>query len=212
MRCDLNSILSQIVADPILHARWLNTFSYLEFIGFRKIIKSQKSSFIDSKTLEHAIEEGRHALLLKKLAMKFGGNKFNSYSPDLMLCANQAARYFYYLDQACDAEFSQASSKIEQARLVYLCLTWLVEVRALSIYGLYRKTAKNAGINLPLSGLLAEEDSHLKSVEAEMRTRIPNFEVKVEELRLVEKRLYDDYLLAVFKELAIDAETVALHV
>ena len=39
----LEGLISQIVADPALHARWLNTFSYLEYVGFRKIVKSQRA-------------------------------------------------------------------------------------------------------------------------------------------------------------------------
>lgn len=36
----LEDLVERIVADPALHARWLNTFSYLEYVGIRKIVKS----------------------------------------------------------------------------------------------------------------------------------------------------------------------------
>ena len=54
--------------NPNLHARWLNMFSYLEYIGFRKIVKSQGAENLSLETLGHAVEEGRHALMLKKFA------------------------------------------------------------------------------------------------------------------------------------------------
>lgn len=211
MHSNLESILSKIVSDSILHARWLNTFSYLEFIGFRKIIKSQTSNFITGETLEHAIEEGRHALLMKKLSIKFGGKSFDSYSAETMLCSDQAARYFHDLDQACDLAFSQITSPMEQSHLVYLCLTWLVELRAISIYHLYQRIAMNAGIQLPLSGLLAEEDHHLKAVESKLQILMPRFENKIRELQQLENQLYEDFLFAVVKEIGVSADAVSLH-
>jgi len=48
----LEGLISQIVADPALHARWLNTFSYLEYVGFRKILKSQRQGNCISKERE----------------------------------------------------------------------------------------------------------------------------------------------------------------
>jgi len=41
MQDGLKVLVDRIVVDPNLHARWINTFSYLEYIGFRKIVKSQ---------------------------------------------------------------------------------------------------------------------------------------------------------------------------
>jgi hypothetical protein len=75
----LESLVDKIVADQVLHARWLNTFSYLEYVGFRKIVKSQKAEALTAAILGHACEEGRHALGLKKLALRLGGAEFDSY-------------------------------------------------------------------------------------------------------------------------------------
>src|ERR1700730_12813184 len=69
----LEDLIGAIVPDPALHARWLNTFSYLEYVGFRKIVKSQLAEVLAAAILGHACEEGRHALGLKKLAIKLGG-------------------------------------------------------------------------------------------------------------------------------------------
>jgi hypothetical protein len=81
----LEDLVERIVADPALHARWLNTFSYLEYVGFRKIVKSQRAEVLTAAILGHACEEGRHALGLKKLAIKLGGARFDSYAPETLL-------------------------------------------------------------------------------------------------------------------------------
>jgi hypothetical protein len=51
----LESLIGAVVADPALHARWLNTFSYLEYVGFRKIVKSQRAEVLTAAILGHAL-------------------------------------------------------------------------------------------------------------------------------------------------------------
>jgi hypothetical protein len=55
----IETAIAAIVVDKKLHARWLNTFSYLEYIGFRKIVKSQMAEALTNKVISHALEEGR---------------------------------------------------------------------------------------------------------------------------------------------------------
>ena len=98
----LDCLAVKIVAEPALHARWLNTFSYLEYVGFRKIVKSQRAEYLTAAILGHACEEGCHALSLKKLAVKLGGAEFDSYSPEVLLCDEEAKTYFQELDQSCE--------------------------------------------------------------------------------------------------------------
>jgi hypothetical protein len=105
----LEDLIGAIAADPALHARWLNTLSYLEYVGFRKIVKSQRAEVLTAAILGHACEEGRHALGLKKLAIKLGGVQFDSYAPAVLLCSEEAAAYFQDLDKACDEAFAGRS-------------------------------------------------------------------------------------------------------
>jgi hypothetical protein len=81
----LENLLDRMVADPSLHARWLNTFSYLEYVGFRKIEKSERAETLTAAVLGRACEEGRHALRLKTLAIKLGGAGCDSYLPEVLL-------------------------------------------------------------------------------------------------------------------------------
>lgn len=57
--------LTALVKQPTLHARFLNTLSLLEFIGARKIMKSQEEDSVTPAVLAHATEEIRHAQVLK---------------------------------------------------------------------------------------------------------------------------------------------------
>jgi len=61
-------LLPEILEKPSIHARMVNTFSMLEYIGTRKILKSQDAPSMTLSLLAHIQEEIRHAQMLKKLA------------------------------------------------------------------------------------------------------------------------------------------------
>lgn len=197
----LEGLISQIVADPALHARWLNTFSYLEYVGFRKILKSQRAEVLTTAILTHACEEGRHALGLKKLAVKLGGAGFDSYAPQVLLCGEEAEAYFQDLDQFCDEAFADRSAD-ERVRLAYSYVTWLVERRALDVYGLYKNALGDSEIARKLGGLLAEETKHLADIEALLQAADPAFSTRSKEFEAVENSLYEVFLAALTKALA----------
>jgi hypothetical protein len=197
----LEGLISQIVADPALHARWLNTFSYLEYVGFRKILKSQRAEVLTAAILNHACEEGRHALGLKKLAVKLGGAGFDSYAPQVLLCGEEAEAYFQDLDQFCDEAFADRSAD-ERVRLAYGYVTWLVERRALDVYGLYKSALGDSEIARKLGGLLAEETKHLSDIEALLQAADPAFSTRSKEFEAVENSLYEVFLAALTKALA----------
>ena len=204
----LESLIGAVVADPALHARWLNTFSYLEYVGFRKIVKSQRAEVLTAAILGHACEEGRHALGLKKLAVKLGGAEFDSYVPEVLLCGEEAEAYFQDLDKACDEAFADRSNE-ERAKLTYCYVTWLVERRALHVYGIYRKALGDSDIARKLGGLLAEETKHLADVEALLRAGDPEFSTRSKEFEAVEATLYQNFINALSRELARDAAIAA---
>ncbi len=197
----LEDLVGRIVADPALHARWLNTFSFLEYIGFRKIVKSQRAEVLNAAVLGHACEEGRHALGLKKLAVKLGGAAFDSYAPEALLCGEEAESYFQELDQYCDEAFADRSAD-ERVKLAYGYVTWLVERRALDVYGIYKSALGESEIARKLGGLLAEETKHLADIEALLQVADPSFAARSKEFEAVEKSLYEAFIAALTKALA----------
>jgi len=185
----LRALISSIVADTSLHAKWLNTFSFLEYVGFRKIVKSQQADALNISLMSHALEEGRHAFALKKLSAKIGGPKFEFYTRDTLLCGEEAEHYFQELDQRCEQAFAGRPDHI-RAHLTYLYVTWLIEHRAIEIYGLYRQTIGQSEIGHKIDGLLGEEANHLKEVESALQTQDPQFPTRSQELQRVEANLF----------------------
>jgi hypothetical protein len=197
----LEPLIGTIIADPFIHACWVNTFSFLEYVGFRKIIKSQKAEALTGTILTHAVEEGRHALGLKKLAIRLGGPAFDLYAPETMLCGEEAETYFQDLDAACDEAFSERSAE-DRARLGYYAVTFLVEKRALRVYGLYKKGLGESPVASKLDGLLAEETRHLSDVESWLFSADTGFSAKSDQLAAIETALYERFIDALSRDLA----------
>jgi hypothetical protein len=197
----LEAVIVSVVKDDHVHARWLNTFSFLEYIGFRKIVKSQRAEVLNRALLMHALEEGRHALLLKKLAVKLGGQAFDFYRPETMLCSDAAKTYFRELDHGCDEKFAHLE-EIERAKLVYLHVTWLIERRALDVYGCYKKVLGDSDLAPKLNALLAEEVGHLRAVEAGIAAGDPEHASRSQEFEALEAGLYNDFVEALARERA----------
>jgi len=189
----LETLVMKIVADARLHARWLNTFSFMEYIGFRKIVKSQLAEQMTAQILSHAMEEGRHALGLKKLAMKLGGSDFDSYAPETMICPEAAETYIQTLDKTCEAQFL-ALPDTERTSLTYLYVTWLIEKRALEVYNIYKALLPQKDIVTKLEGLLMEEGRHLQDVEAAMTSKDRQFKERANLLQPQEEAIYSIFL------------------
>ena len=66
----LASVLENIVNDNLLHSKWLNTLSYMENAGAKKISASEHKEEVTLLILKHAAEEHRHAYYLKKQLTK----------------------------------------------------------------------------------------------------------------------------------------------
>ncbi len=204
----LEDLIAKIIGDPDLHARWLNTFSYLEYVGFRKIVKSQRAETLTAAILGHACEEGRHALGLKKLAIKLGGARFDCYAPEVLLCGEEAEAYMQGLDKACEEAFGDRPEG-ERARLTYGYVTWLVERRALDVYQTYKKALGESEVARKLTSLLAEETKHLSDIEVLLNAGDPEFSARAKEFEGVETKLYQNFIDALGRELTKRAGVAA---
>lgn len=196
----LESLMAIVVRDDQLHARWLNTFSYLEYVGFRKIIKSQRADVLNRALLNHALEEGGHAFLLKNLAVKVGGKAFDFYEPETMLCPDAAKAYFQNLDHGCDEKFLSLPDA-ERAKIVYLYVTWLIERRALYVYGRYKDVLGTSPLAGQVDELLGEEVGHLRQVEAGLAAGDPEHAARAPALEAFENELFETFVAALAHEL-----------
>lgn len=160
---DLSLTLSQIISNPRSHAMWLNSLSYLEYRGFRKIVRSQETEDMNLERLTHAWEEVRHALFFKQQAIKIGGKDFEFYNEALLLGGFACKKYFFDLDQGV----SDLLKSLENETLrnsAYCIITWLIEQRAMSVYQVYDELLHARTASFSLSSVLREENAHLREM------------------------------------------------
>jgi rubrerythrin len=194
--------IAQLEANPELHARFVNTLSLLEYMGARKILKSQREEKISSQVLAHAAEEIRHAQTFKRLALKMSSGKLSSYSEDHLLCGKEAREYFQSLDQAVHAEIG------EDSYTNYLFTTLLIEERANLVYPIYEPVLARAGYPGVLKAIVKEEDAHLKDILTSLQeqgkelnstqNRAPVSVEKMIELRMLEATAFEKFISSVY--------------
>lgn len=85
MKKKVTSLLNKIVQNNGLYAKWLNTLSYLENCGARKIAICEHATLVKEEMLKHASEEFRHSHYLKKQIKRISSSHFPNYSPLLFL-------------------------------------------------------------------------------------------------------------------------------
>ncbi len=182
-------ILERIVSDKILHSRWLNTLSYLEYIGARKILKSLPARILNKTFLEHINEEARHSLFFKNLAQNTAQNTLSFKERELL--APQAGNdYFQQIDHYT-IKFSSSNPVIS-----YLYTTYTVEQRALIVYSLYNDLLKRKAISISLQSILNEEREHLRCVFEKIQDIDPLWEKNLEDIIHFEHQQYFSFLIS----------------
>ncbi len=189
----MQSLLEHIVATPSVHARFLNTLSLLEYVGARKILKSQPYACLDHRVLAHAAEEIRHAQLLKRAAMKLAPD-CATYDPAALICGKEAFNYFQTVDHAASQILNE-----HDPRHCYLYSTYLVEIRALEFYMLFDKVMRTLGKPSVFRGILAEEQRHLQEIN-DWLSNIDNHQQKLDQLMQIENTAFEVFMHAVADE------------
>jgi len=190
----LIKILEYIVSDDNLHSRFLNTLSFLEYIGTRKMLKSLPASSLNASFLEHINEESRHSLFFKKLAKKISG-KDVSFLDYEMLCRIPAEKYFQKMDQ--EAMTISRSNTI----LNYLYTTYIVESRATSVYSIYSKILRRNQFHFTLNSILKDEFKHLETVIGSIKKLDPFADHNFETLKEHEHLAYFSLLRSLENEI-----------
>jgi hypothetical protein len=189
--------LQEISQHPLLHGRFLNTLSFLEYIGSRKILKSQRAESIHFEILSHVAEEIRHAQTFKKLSLKVSGGVTSSYSQDHLFCGAEAGAYFQTIDQSAAQSLGQPDPWTN-----YLLTTLLIEERANQIYPFYEEILARVGHHGYLKTIVREENSHLQDITTEIQKHHPLTPALLNQLRILEDQAFTRFTRSLTRELA----------
>ncbi len=191
------SFLNLLISNNYLHAKFLNTISFLEYTGARKILKGQKEENIDLNLLNHMNDEIRHAQMFKKYAYKVYPSKKWKYNIEDVFCYDLARSFIGRLDRFCE--------KLVKKSSCYPIVSYVIEKRALSFYNDYFKILKGNNINIPLGALLGEEERHLDEMTKYMKDLIqPDELVKVINF---EKKIFNDFCYSLSLEILSNEES-----
>ena len=172
----LVDFLHFVMDDARLHSLWLNTLSFLEYIGARKIAKALPQEAFNEALLEHLSEETQHSLYFKRLARKArhcrerknpsfeksesGDFKSPGFKEEELLDMRAARDYFQALDNKAKA---QAGGSVV---FNYLLTSCAVERRAIALYSVYNRLLKKRRFPFTLDPVLKDEKKHLAAMQA----------------------------------------------
>lgn len=195
----LQKMMPEIIHNPHLHGRWLNTLSFLENCGARKLAASEHPTKVKEEMLKHAAEEFRHAHHLKKQISKVTSEPLEQYFPRQILGGLASLHYLNILDtKTCRYLKEQMRlSKIEIQEAAYLLVTYAIEIRASILYPIYHEALKQQHSPVSVKSILLEEEEHLAEILAE----IGDFSSCCAAVCLIEERLSSQWLDAIAREM-----------
>ena len=207
----LEDLFRGLAANPALHARFINTISFMEYVGARKIMKSQMDTEFDLELLSHVAEEAKHAWLVKRLALRVDKDAAETYGPEHLLCPVEAEGYMQSIDAAAEeglADFDDSDAGFSKQWLNYLYSSLLIEERADTFYKVYAVVLEELGLAGTVRSILKDETKHLAAMAERIERHDPDARARLVELRVAERAAFGRWEKALWSEL--NAAAVAL--
>lgn len=194
---NIKPILENIVDNNSIHAKWLNTLSYMENAGAKKISASEHKENVNLIILKHAAEEHRHAYYLKKQLDKLdSGSHCKTYTNAELLTPNHTKYYLNALDVAV-CRYLKKEFKLDGYDLkfaAYLFVTYAIEVRADELYPVYQEVLTAAGSKVTVKSIILEEEGHLEEMLNQLKDFSSDWEKHAEVIVSIEQGMFEDWM------------------
>ncbi|EFK34726.1 Uncharacterised protein [Chryseobacterium gleum] len=201
---EFHHLLKKIVQDGSTHAKWLNTLSFMENAGARKISKCEHPTLVSQIQLKHAAEEHRHAYYLKKQIGKINPELCKTYESTELLAPIATSQYLHSLDiKACrylQKAFNLDKTDIKYA--AYLFVTYAIEVRADELYPVYQQALTEASSKIMVKSIILEEEGHLEEMIHQLNEFSPDWKHHADHILTIEKELHEEWINAITEEVA----------
>lgn len=197
----IEQLLTTIVASNQLHAKWLNTLSFLENCGARKIAACEHPTLVKEEMLKHAAEEFRHAHHLKRQIERVSSNSMDTYSLSFMFGGTATLHYLTALDLKASRYLKNLGlSKHSIKEAAYLLVTYAIELRAEELYPIYDTVLRKAGSRVAVKSILLEEKEHLNEMKEGLK-QLPSGFAHAEYVCAIESNLCKAWLDEVAKNI-----------
>ncbi|MFS4473096.1 hypothetical protein [Chryseobacterium sp. T20] len=201
---EFHHLLKKIVQEGSTHAKWLNTLSFMENAGARKISKCEHPTLVSQIQLKHAAEEHRHAYYLKKQIGKINPELCKTYESTELLAPIATSQYLHSLDiKACrylQKAFNLDKTDIKYA--AYLFVTYAIEVRADELYPVYQQALTEASSKIMVKSIILEEEGHLEEMINQLNEFSPDWKHHADHILTIEKELHEEWINAITQEVA----------
>ncbi|SMC36104.1 hypothetical protein [Chryseobacterium sp. YR221] len=199
---EFQHLLQRVVQDNTTHAKWLNTLSFMENAGARKISKCEHPVSVTLIQLKHAAEEHRHAYYLKKQIGKIDSELCKTYENKELLAPTATRHYLHALDiKAC--RYLQQVFQLSQEELkfaAYLFVTYAIEVRADELYPVYQDILTQESSRIMVKSIILEEEGHLEEMINQLNEFSGDWKIHAENILNIEKELHHQWINAITKE------------
>jgi rubrerythrin len=199
----LKENLTLIVNDSALHSRWLNTLSFMENAGARKISASEDKEKVSLIILKHAAEEHRHAYYLKKQISKLGEGLCENYKDEYLLAPKASKYYLNNLDvKVC--KYLKTTLNLNGTALkfaAYLLVTYAIELRADELYPVYQDLLTEIESKVTVKSIILEEEGHLEEMLHQLKAFSPKWEEYAAIAVEIESTLFENWMLGLEAEL-----------
>nr|WP_315028777.1 hypothetical protein [uncultured Chryseobacterium sp.] len=199
---EFHHLLERIVQNGGTHAKWLNTLSFMENAGARKISKCEHPILVTEIQLKHAAEEHRHAYYLKKQIGKIDPNLCKTYENEELLAPVATRQYLHALDiKAC--RYLQEAFKLNKEDIkyaAYLFVTYAIEVRADELYPVYQDRLTKESSKIMVKSIILEEEGHLEEMINQLNEFSPDWKTHADHILTIEKGLHDQWINAIAEE------------
>ena len=191
-------LLDRIIAHPADHARLINTFARMEYVGVRKMLKSRRSEHLDLDGLQHMLDETIHALRLKKAALALSADRraVATFSTTDTLAGDAGEGYLQAVDHAAEATLGDLDAD-RRAEVNYLLSSAAIEVRAEAFYPLYEERLRAHGVPVSVATILRDEDRHLAEMAGRLETALPDWRRRLEAVLDAEATFFARFMDAV---------------
>jgi len=186
------SFLDDVVASEERHYLWLRSLSYLEYIGYRKMVKALGYDKVNKGVYRHLTDEIQHSFMLRELAEKSFGRQFKAeaFDREYQVIAED---YFQKVDAEIDERVRRLTA-MKSPFLCYLLTSYIIEKRAMQVYPHYFSRLGEAPFKVIVQKIIKDESEHLAYLEGKMALWPEFGDEQSAELLAFEATCFSDYL------------------
>ncbi len=184
--------LEDVIPSEGKHYLWLRSLSYLEYIGYRKMVKSLGYEKVNRGVFHHLTDEIQHSYMLRELAdRKMAGlNGEPNFTEDHQ---ELAENYFQDIDGFVE-DWVLRMTQVKNPYLCYLLVSYVVEKRAMQVYPQYFHQLGERAFKYTIQKIIQDEAEHLGYLEGKLREFPSLGEANLSELFDFEEARFVEFL------------------